>query len=101
MAVKVIETVEEFDLEIAKESTVVDFYAEWCGPCKMMAPIFDLTSNEETSVNFIKVDTDKLPEVAKRYNVMSIPTLILFKDGEVTKQNSGFMSKDILKQFVK
>ncbi|AUM62383.1 thioredoxin [Spiroplasma monobiae] len=101
MAVKVINTVEEFEQEIAKEATVVDFYAEWCGPCKMLAPIFDLTSNEETSVNFIKVDTDKLTEVAQKYNVMSIPTLIMFKNGEVVKQNSGFMSKDILKQFIK
>ncbi|QHX36376.1 thioredoxin [Spiroplasma sp. BIUS-1] len=101
MAVKVINTVEEFDQEIAKEATVVDFFAEWCGPCKMLAPIFDLTSNEEKDVNFIKVDTDKLTEIAQRYNVMSIPTLIMFKNGEVVKQNSGFMSKDILKQFVK
>ncbi|WP_339021137.1 thioredoxin [Spiroplasma endosymbiont of Atherix ibis] len=101
MAVKVINTVEEFDEEIAKDATVVDFYAEWCGPCKMMAPIFDLTSDEEQSINFIKVDTDKLPEIAQRYNIMSIPTLILFKKGKVSKQNSGFMSKDILKQFIK
>ncbi|WP_339029747.1 thioredoxin [Spiroplasma endosymbiont of Cantharis nigra] len=101
MAVKVIETVEEFNQEISKEATVVDFYAEWCGPCKMFAPIFDLTSNEEETVNFIKVDTDKLKEVALKYNVMSIPTIIMFKNGEVVKQNSGFMPKDILKQFIK
>ncbi|AUB31188.1 thioredoxin [Spiroplasma floricola] len=101
MAVKVINTVEEFDEEIAKDITVVDFYAEWCGPCKMMAPIFDLTSEEEQSVNFVKVDTDKLPEIAQRYNIMSIPTLILFRRGQVSKQNSGFMSKEILKQFIK
>ncbi|AGR40843.1 thioredoxin [Spiroplasma taiwanense] len=101
MAVKFIESTDDFNNEIKKEATVVDFYADWCGPCKMLAPIYEQLSNEVTNVNFVKVNTDEQQEIAKKYNIMSIPTLIFFKDGEVVRQNSGFMPKEVLKEFIK
>lgn len=82
----------EFDKLIEKEA-VVDFYATWCGPCKMFVPIFEEVSNDKNK-NFIKLDVDKHSDVAREYGVMSIPTIILFKDGKEAKRHTGFMSKD-------
>lgn len=76
----------EFDKEVLKSSipTVVDFYADWCGPCRMVSPVIESLSKEyERKVKFVKVDTDANQEIALRYNIMSIPTVMIFKDGEV------------------
>lgn len=85
--------------ELIKEYAVVDFYATWCGPCKMFGPIFEEVSNEK-EINFIKIDVDKNPEIAREYGVMSIPTTILFKDGQEKKRFTGFMSKENLINFI-
>ena len=82
----------DFDKMIEKEA-VVDFYATWCGPCKMFGPIFEEVSNEK-NINFVKLDVDKHSNIAREYGVMSIPTIILFKDGKEIKRFTGFMSKD-------
>ena len=66
---------------LIKDTAVVDFYATWCGPCKMFAPVFEEVSNE-IDINFIKVDVDANSDLAREYGVMSIPTIILFKDGK-------------------
>ncbi|MBW6431764.1 thioredoxin, partial [Patescibacteria group bacterium] len=66
-----------------KGSVVVDFYADWCGPCKMMAPIFEEAAAESKDVKFGKLNVDTARDMAMKYGVMSIPTLIVFKDGEV------------------
>lgn len=81
-----------FEKLIEKEA-VVDFYATWCGPCKMFGPIFEDVSNEK-NINFVKLDVDKYSDIARKYGVMSIPTIILFKDGKEVKRYTGFMSKD-------
>ncbi|MBI3022686.1 MAG: thioredoxin, partial [Thaumarchaeota archaeon] len=76
----------EFDKEVLKSSipTVVDFYADWCGPCRMVSPVIESLSKEYVgTVKFVKVDTDANQEIALRYNIMSIPTVMIFKDGEV------------------
>lgn len=86
--------------ELIKETAVVDFYANWCGPCKMFAPIFEEVSNEE-NINFVKLDVDKSGDVARKYGVMSIPTIILFKDGKEAKRHTGFMSKEKFREFLK
>jgi len=82
---------------------LVDFYADWCGPCKMMAPILQEVKAEiGEAANIIKIDVDKNPKVADVYQVMSIPTLILFKKGEILWRESGVVPKaglvNLLKQ---
>lgn len=88
-----------FDKLIEKEA-VVDFYATWCGPCKMFGPVFEDVSLKN-DINFVKVDVDKYSEIAREYGVMTIPTVILFKDGVEVKRNIGFMSDEELSNFLK
>ena len=85
-----------FDESIASasEPVVVDFWAEWCGPCKMIAPILDEIANEYAGkINIAKLNVDENPETARRYDVMSIPTLIVFKDGLPQKRLVGAKGK--------
>ena len=70
------------------------------GPCKMFGPVFEEVSNE-SNINFVKVDVDKENDIARRYGVMTIPTVILFKNGEEVKRNIGYMSKEELIDFMK
>ena len=74
----------DFD-DLIKDIAVVDFYATWCGPCKMFGPVFEEVS-KESNINFVKVDVDKENDIARRYGVMTIPTVILFKIGEEVKK---------------
>lgn len=83
-----------FDEEIKSGIVVVDFFATWCGPCKMLSPVMDEVESEITDVKFLKIDVDKEEELARRFSVMSIPTIIVFKDGKIMSQHVGFMSKD-------
>ncbi|MDR1292957.1 MAG: thioredoxin [Clostridiales Family XIII bacterium] len=86
---------------IAGGAVVVDFYADWCGPCKMMAPTFEETAGEyEGKVAFAKINIDENRDVALSNQVMSIPTMILFKDGEAKDRVTGVIDKDTLKSRV-
>ncbi len=76
----------------------VDFYAEWCGPCKMTSPIVDQLADEEKEVVFLKVDVDKNQDLASQYSVFSIPTFIIFKDGQPVNQFVGAKDKQGFKQ---
>jgi thioredoxin 1 len=77
---------------------IVDFYADWCGPCKMLAPIFEeLATEMDGKAVFCKVNIDKAMATAQQYGVMSIPTIIFFKNGEKVEQTVGFVGKEILK----
>ena len=89
----------DFD-NLIKDKTVVDFYATWCGPCKMFGPIFEEVSNEN-DINFVKLDVDKNSDIARRYGVMTIPTIILFENREEVRRHIGFMNKEELIEFIK
>jgi len=85
-----------FDEEIAgsAEPVLVDFWAEWCGPCKMIAPILDDIATEQAGkIKIAKLNVDDNPDIARRFDVMSIPTLILFKDGQPAKRMVGAKGK--------
>lgn len=84
-------TVEEFNKLIAEGVVVVDFFATWCGPCKMLAPVLEEVSQQKESVRIIKVDVDAAPEIAAAYDVMSIPTLIKTIGGDAVTKVQGFM----------
>jgi thioredoxin 1 len=75
---------------------LVDFWADWCGPCKMIAPILDELAKEQPGIQVAKVDVDANPELAQKFNVMSIPTLLLIKDGEIKKRLVGAKGKGAL-----
>ena len=98
---KEIESRNEFN-EIVKEErlTVVDFFATWCGPCRMLAPELHELESDHPEINVAKVDVDKLPELAGIYYINAVPTLIFFKNGKVINQVSGYMDKDALEEIV-
>ena len=87
-------TEQTFAQEIANGLVLVDFYADWCGPCKMIAPVLDELATElEGTAKIVKVNVDNCPAISAQYQVMSIPTLILFKDGQIVQQTVGFQPK--------
>ena len=93
-------TNENFDSEVmnADKTVLVDFYADWCGPCKMQSPIVDEIDGERDDVKVCKINIDQQPELAMRFGVMSIPTIMVVKNGETTFKVPGLMQKrDLLK----
>lgn len=84
---------ENYDELINDGLVLVDFFATWCGPCRMLSPILDQVLNE-IEFKLVKVDVDKHSMIAKKYGVMSIPTMILFKNGEIVEKRVGITSKE-------
>ena len=97
---KQINSVQEFDAEIASGVVLVDLFATWCGPCKMLAPVIEQVEKDHPEVKFLKVDVDENPDIARRYNVYSIPTLIVFKDGEKMSEQVGFAPKPTIEKLI-
>jgi thioredoxin 1 len=94
----------DFEAEVlqAAQPVVVDFWAEWCGPCKQIAPALEEISGAlGEKVKIVKLNVDENPETASKYGIMSIPTLMLFKDGQLTSRQVGAAPKQKLEQWIK
>ena len=91
-----------FSQEISEGLVLVDFWAPWCGPCRMQAPILDQLSQkyDETELKITKLNVDDNPQTAASFGVMSIPTLLFFKDGELVEKRVGVQSKPVLEEIV-
>lgn len=83
---------------IMEDRILVDFFATWCGPCKMLGPVLEKT---ESDLKVIKVDTDEFEDLAREYGVMSIPTLVLIERGKEIKRNIGFLDKNSLEKWLR
>lgn len=94
-----VENVEQFQKEIASGTVLVDFYADWCGPCQMLAPLLEDLSKQE-NVKILKINVDDLGDIARAFRIMSIPTLIVFKGGQPVKREMGYMPLERLKALV-
>ena len=91
----------EFQTTVASGVTLIDFWAPWCGPCKMIAPILEELAGElGDKAKIVKINVDDNPQVAGQYGIMSIPTLLLFKDGKKVDQKVGALPKPALKNFI-
>lgn len=95
-----IKSEKEFDEIIKKDKVIVDFYAEWCGPCKLLSPILEKVS-DELKLDTYKVNVDEAEDVARRYGIMSIPTVMIFSKGKEVNKHVGYMEEEELKEFVK
>lgn len=96
-------TTATFDQEVlqAKETVLVDFWAAWCGPCRMQGPILEAFALEHNDVKIVKCNVDDNPELAEKFNIMSIPSLLVFKDGRLVKSAVGLHDKEALAALIR
>ncbi len=100
---KIVNIENNFEEEVknSKGKTIVDFWAPWCGPCKMFGPIFESVAEKKENIKFCKLNVDEdSNNISKDFGVMSIPTTILFEDGKEKKRNIGFINEDELNEFL-
>lgn len=90
----------EFEDTIKDGITLVDFFADWCGPCKMLAPVLEDVSLQYPDIKFVKVNVDENMDLAERFGIMSIPTVYLFKDGEVIAKTGGYQDPTGICRFI-
>ena len=95
-----IKSVEEFDNLIKEGTVLVDFFATWCGPCKMLSPVLEEVANENPDLKVLKIDVDEVGALAARFGIQAIPTLFLFKDGERKDSRMGYQNKNQLLAFI-
>ena len=92
-----IKSVDQFNKEIASGKVLVDFFATWCGPCQMLAPVLEQL-DKEINIKILKIDVDELSDLARIYRVMSIPTLVILENGKMVKREMGYMPLEALKK---
>lgn len=92
-------TEKDFDEVLKKDRVLVDFYATWCGPCKMLGMVMEKYDKKE-KIDIVKIDVDNAPNLSNKYKVLSIPTLIIFENGKEVKRTMGFMSEEELEKWV-
>ena len=97
---KHIDSVQEFDSEVKEGLVLVDFFATWCGPCKMLSPVLEEIANENPNLKVLKIDVDEVVPLAARFGIQAIPTLFLFKDGQVVEKRMGYQNKNQLLAFI-
>ena len=88
---------EDFEKIIKKGKVVVDFYATWCGPCQLLGPVIEEVAKEEKDIQFVKVDIDQFMNLARKYKILSVPTIMVFEDGKLIRSHSGYLDKHELK----
>ncbi len=98
--IKHINDMKEFNEFINEGTVLVDFFATWCGPCKMLSPVIEGLEREHPELKVVKVDVDEAVEIAMEYKVQAIPTLYLVKDGKVVNHAMGYMNKNQLENFI-
>ena len=97
---KHINSVAEFDEAVKEGLVLVDFFATWCGPCKMLSPVLEEVANENPALNVLKIDVDEVGPLAAKFGIQAIPTLILFKDGQQVATRMGYQNKNQLLAFI-
>ena len=97
---KHINSVEEFDNSIKEGLVLVDFFATWCGPCRMLSPVLEEISEENPQLQVLKIDVDDVGALAARYGIQSIPTIMLFKNGQRVETRVGYQNKNQLLAFI-
>lgn len=95
-----LEKEQDFNKEISNGTVLVDFYADWCGPCKMLSPVLEALEKEE-DIKIVKVNTDNFLELSKEFGIMSIPALKVFKNGKLVNSAVGYMDKKEIKDLIK
>ena len=89
---------EEFNEKIKEGKVLIDCYADWCGPCRMLGPILEEVSNEIENYSFYKLNVDEAEDIARQFGIMSIPTMLIFENGELKQKLVGLMSKEEIKK---
>ena len=96
---KIVNT-EEFNALMNEDAVLVDFFATWCGPCKMLSPLLEEINNEEGNIKIVKINVDNSKFLTSYFNIKSIPTLVLLKDGQFIHRLTGFKPKNIIKDLI-
>lgn len=89
-----------FNELVNNDLVLVDFFATWCGPCKMLGPVLEDLASDRSDVKIVKIDVDESENLARRFGIMSVPTMILFKDGKEVDKTSGYMPKELLTRWI-